>query len=71
MRLRARAPQVVRVPALDVEVAFADGEELRTEITCKFTHATAEAMHADAGLELEEWHADPRGPFAVSLARRG
>ena len=69
MRLRPRAPQVVRVAALDMEVAFADGEELRTEITCRFTRATAEAMYA--GLELDEWHEDPRGPFAVSLARRG
>jgi hypothetical protein len=27
-------------------------------------------MYADAGLGLAEWHEDPRGWFAVSLARR-
>ena len=27
-------------------------------------------MYADAGLRLVEWHEDPRGWFAVSLARR-
>ena len=70
MRLRARTPQLVRFAALDMEVAFADGEEVRTEISCKFTRASAEAMYADAGLALEEWHEDPRGWFAVSLARR-
>ena len=49
--------------------SFARGEEMRTEISCKFTRAMVEAMYADAGLALAEWHEDPRGWFAVSLAR--
>ena len=36
MRLRARGEQVIRIPELDLEVRFADGEELRTEISAKF-----------------------------------
>jgi len=68
MRLRARSPQRVRVAALGMEVRFAAGE-MRTEISCKFTRGTVAAMYAGAGLRLLEWHEDPRGWFAVSLAR--
>jgi L-histidine Nalpha-methyltransferase len=69
MRLRARSPQRVRVAALAMEVRFAAGEEMRTEISCKFTRETVAAMYAGAGLRLLEWHEDSRGWFAVSLAR--
>jgi L-histidine N-alpha-methyltransferase len=70
MRLRSLADQVVRVEALGLEVAFARGEEMRTEISCKFTRASVAEMYAAAGLRLAEWHTDPLGWFAVSLARR-
>jgi L-histidine N-alpha-methyltransferase len=70
MRLRAVGRQVVRLAALDMTVEFADGEEMRTEISCKFTRAAVEGMYAGAGLRLVEWHEDPRGWFALSLARR-
>jgi L-histidine N-alpha-methyltransferase len=70
MRLRSLRDQVVRVAALHMSVPFAAGEEMRTEISCKFTRGSVEEMYAAAGLELAEWHPDPRGWFAVSLARR-
>ena len=70
MRLRSVGRQVVRLDALGMTAEFADGEEMRTEISCKFTRASVAAMYADAGLALAEWHEDPRGWFAVSLARR-
>jgi len=70
MRLRSLADQVVHVGALGMDVAFADGEEMRTEISCKFTRAAVEGMYAEAGLRLVEWHEDARGWFAVSVARR-
>jgi L-histidine N-alpha-methyltransferase len=69
MRLRATAPQHVRVEALDLEVDFAAREELRTEISAKFT---PEGLRADldaAGLELVEFLTDPDELFAVALAR--
>ncbi|MGH2944037.1 MAG: L-histidine N(alpha)-methyltransferase [Solirubrobacteraceae bacterium] len=69
MRLRALTPQHVRVEALDLDVDFAAREELRTEISAKFT---PERLHADleaAGLELVELFTDPDELFAVSLAR--
>ncbi len=70
MRLRAERAQRVHLGALDLDVAFAAGEELRTEISCKFTREAVEEMYAEAGLRLVEWHEDPRGWFGVSVARR-
>lgn len=69
MHLRARRDQVVTLGAIGMTVTFDAGELMRTEISCKFTRASVAAMYADAGLRLEEWHEDPRGWFAVSLAR--
>ena len=63
------ATRSVRLAALGIEARFAAGEEMRTEISCKFTRAMTEAMYEEAGLRLAEWHEDPRGWFAVSLAR--
>jgi L-histidine N-alpha-methyltransferase len=70
MRLRSLVDQVVHVGALQMDVAFAAGEEMRTEVSCKFTRALVDEMYGAAGLDLVEWHEDPRGWFAVSLARR-
>lgn len=70
MRLRSLEHQRVTLGALDLEVEFAEGEEMLTEISCKFTEESAARMYRDAGLELVEWHTDERGWFAVSLARR-
>lgn len=69
MRLRARRDQVVDLPGAGMRARFAAGEEMRTEISCKFTREAAGAMYADAGLRMAEWHEDPRGWFAVSVAR--
>ncbi|MBW3653889.1 MAG: L-histidine N(alpha)-methyltransferase [Actinobacteria bacterium] len=69
MRLRAIEPQHVRVEALDLDVDFAAREEMRTEISAKFTVERLRGDLAAAGLELVEMFTDPDGLFAVSLAR--
>jgi len=69
MRLRARRACTVRIDALDLQVEFAEGEELRTEISAKFTPKRLEADLAAAGLELLELHTDPDGLFALSVSR--
>lgn len=69
MWLRAERPQVVRIDALDLEVEFAGGEAMRTEISAKFRRAGVEAELAAAGLVLDGWWTDPDGDFALSLAR--
>jgi L-histidine N-alpha-methyltransferase len=69
MRLRARRPQRVTVAALGLTVTFAAGEELRTEISAKFTRMRIEGDLAAAGMELVEQFTDPEGRFALNLAR--
>jgi L-histidine N-alpha-methyltransferase len=68
MRLRSREDQRVRIAALDLEVRFERGEEIRTEISAKFRRATVEAELATAGLHLTNWWTDPAGDFALSLS---
>jgi dimethylhistidine N-methyltransferase len=68
MRLRARGAQTVRV--LDLDVSFADGEDLRTEVSAKFRRERVAAELAQAGLVLQGWWTDRGGDFAVSLSRR-
>ncbi|HEX8083749.1 MAG TPA: L-histidine N(alpha)-methyltransferase [Solirubrobacteraceae bacterium] len=69
MRLRARSRQTVSVGALGLTVRFARGEELRTEISAKFTAERLDADLRAAGLELSGWFADPDHLFAVTLSR--
>jgi L-histidine Nalpha-methyltransferase len=70
MRLRATSPQTVHVSELDLTVNFAAREELRTEISAKFSRERIDADFAAAGLELVEQFVDDDGLFALNLARR-
>jgi L-histidine N-alpha-methyltransferase len=69
MRLRAASRQRVHVGALGIDVDFAPREELRTEISAKFTRERLQGDLAAAGLKLETFFEDPEGLFAVSLSR--
>ncbi|MEU3521329.1 L-histidine N(alpha)-methyltransferase [Streptomyces sp. NPDC006654] len=68
MRLRSRVAQTVKVPALDLAVDFAAGEELRTEVSAKFRRDGVTAELAAAELELTHWWTDSEGRFALSLS---
>jgi L-histidine N-alpha-methyltransferase len=70
MRLRARRPCTVLIADLGLRVEFAAGEELRTEISAKFTRGRVEADFDAAGLRLDRWLTDRDGLFALSLAAR-
>lgn len=70
MWLRATGPQQVRVEALDLRVDFADGEEMLTEVSCKFRPEGVAAELTAAGLRPTHWWTDPAGDFGVSLAAR-
>lgn len=70
MRLRAQRPQRVTVGKLGLRISFAAGEELRTEISAKFTPERIAADLGAAGMELVEQYTDPDGLFALNLARR-
>ncbi len=54
---------------LDLDVHFDAGEELRTEISAKFTPERLEGDLAAAGLELARWLTDPDDLFALTLSR--
>jgi L-histidine Nalpha-methyltransferase len=70
IRLRSLAEQFIDVRDLDMRVHFARNEEMRTEISTKFSRERLERTYADAGLELVEWWTDPEERYALSLARR-
>jgi L-histidine N-alpha-methyltransferase len=70
IEMRLRAPEAIsaRIPSLGLVVDFAAGEEMRTEVSCKFTpEAVAEELDA-AGLRMEAFHTDSEGLFALSRA---
>jgi L-histidine N-alpha-methyltransferase len=68
MRLRAQRRMDVEVRKLGLKVAFAPREELRTEISAKFTVDRLRGDLAAAGLELREVLTDPEQLFALSLS---
>jgi L-histidine Nalpha-methyltransferase len=70
MRLRSRRPCSVLISDLGLRIEFAAGEEVRTEISAKFTRQRLEADFGAAGLSLDRWYTDPDELFALSLARR-
>ncbi|WP_433477678.1 L-histidine N(alpha)-methyltransferase [Spirillospora sp. CA-142024] len=69
MRLRSVRAQDVRVGGLDLDVSFAAGEEMRTEISAKFRRERLEAELGAAGMELAEFWTDEAGDFSLTLAR--
>jgi L-histidine N-alpha-methyltransferase len=70
MRLVATRDQVVHLPAIDLELPLAEGEEIRTEISAKYDRASAAQLLETAGFEPVEWYTDPENLFGLSLARR-
>jgi len=69
IRLRSSAAQTVRLDGLDLTVSFAAGEEMRTEISSKFTRERLEAVYDEAGMRMDGWFTDDAGDYALSLAR--
>jgi len=68
MWLRANDSQRVRVGALDLTVDFAAGEEMLTEVSCKFRPDAVADELAAAGLRQTNWWTDQAGDFGLSLA---
>jgi L-histidine N-alpha-methyltransferase len=69
IRLRSLVDQEVAIDGLELEISFAAGEEMRTEISTKFTRGRLESVYAGAGLEMCGWFTDAAGDYALSLAR--
>jgi len=67
MRLRAVRALSVRIAGLGVGLELAAGEEIRTEISAKFTKARLQTEFAAAGFAPVGWWTDPDGLFSLSL----
>ncbi|HLF70390.1 MAG TPA: L-histidine N(alpha)-methyltransferase [Actinomycetota bacterium] len=70
MRLRSRQQQEVRIAAIDLELNLSSGEEIRTEISCKFTIEQVEGELQRSGLMPLEWWLDDNGRFALGLSAK-
>jgi L-histidine N-alpha-methyltransferase len=70
MRLRARRSLEAHIPRAGTTLALQAGDEIRTELSCKYTRETFAARLRGSGLELERWMTDPQGLFASVLLRR-
>ncbi|WP_051105704.1 L-histidine N(alpha)-methyltransferase [Parafrankia discariae] len=68
MRLRSVRRQKVAVRALDLVARFDADEQMRTEISAKFTRDAIAAELAAAGLAVSHQWTDPDGDFALTLA---
>ena len=67
---RARHAHGVSVRALDLELAFAENEQLRVEVSSKFRRERFELEARDAGLGVDGWWTDEAGDFALALMTR-
>ncbi|MEU8952622.1 L-histidine N(alpha)-methyltransferase, partial [Streptomyces sp. NPDC048489] len=68
MRLRSRTEQTVKIPALDLAVDFAAGEDLRTEISAKFREDGVQRELSAAGFDLTRWFTSPGQLYGLALA---
>jgi L-histidine N-alpha-methyltransferase len=69
MRLVALQRVEARLARIDLALGFEPGEELHTEISCKFRREVVAACFEGAGLVLERWMTDEPGDFALALGR--
>ena len=65
--LRAKREVVAKIRAIDLAVTFREGEEIHTEVACKFTRDGVEEEFASAGMGLDDWLTDSAGRFALAL----
>ena len=68
MRLRSLAAQSVSLPEIGLEVEFADGEEMRTEVSAKFRPSGVAAELAAAGFAMKSWWTNEGEQFGLSLS---
>jgi L-histidine Nalpha-methyltransferase len=67
MALRSTTDQTVALADIALDVSFAEGEEMRTEISTKFRRGGLDAEMESAGLAPVRWWTDGAGDFALSL----
>jgi dimethylhistidine N-methyltransferase/ergothioneine biosynthesis protein EgtC len=68
MRLRARTAQPAKIPGLDMTVPLSAGEEVRTELSCKFRRESLPRELHEGGFTVRHWWTDRVNRFALLLA---
>ncbi|HEY3117477.1 MAG TPA: L-histidine N(alpha)-methyltransferase [Chloroflexota bacterium] len=68
MHLVAKERQEVELLKARLTLELSTGDDIRTEISCKFTRESADDMLSQAGMRLERWFTDPENLFALALA---
>jgi L-histidine Nalpha-methyltransferase len=64
MHLVSVLEQDVRIPGIG-QIHFAQGESIRTEISCKYDRQSVAELFQPAGLRIETWKPDPEALFAL------
>jgi len=70
MHLVSTLEHEVRIPGIGL-VPFAQGESIRTEISCKYDRASVDELFLAAGLRIETWRPDPEALFALVVGVAG
>lgn len=70
MRLMVSRACRVRVEEAWLDLRFAPGDEIRTEISCKYTPASFARAISGTPFRIERWYTDDAGMFALALLRR-
>ncbi|SFF74516.1 L-histidine Nalpha-methyltransferase [Actinacidiphila alni] len=68
MRLRARTRQAVEIPGIGLTAQFAAGQDLRTEISCKFRPELLADELAESGFAVSHWWTDQDERCALLMA---
>jgi len=68
MWLKSTAAQRVQISDIDLTVQFDAGEQMLTEVSCKFRPDGIAAELTAAGLRTARWWTDPAADFGVTLA---
>ncbi|MCU1564691.1 MAG: L-histidine Nalpha-methyltransferase [Actinomycetota bacterium] len=68
MRLRASRPMLVRLPGVEMDIRFHEGEELRTEISAKFRLEGVVEEMEEAGFSAVGQWTDRQNRYAMTLA---
>jgi L-histidine N-alpha-methyltransferase len=68
MHLAARARQQVHIPHIG-RIVIAQGETIRTEISCKYDREMIDRMFTAADLTIEDWVTDADGLYALVTGR--
>jgi L-histidine Nalpha-methyltransferase len=69
MRLEATEDMAISISALDLSVEFTAGEQMRTELSSKFTFDQVRRELGQAGMRVMALWTDPAGDYLLTLAR--